>query len=64
MKEIRSEEIGVVNIRFCFKDYCDHITPLDDRSLSEIEINGFIVECKPKFLPTQQKVNCLNLHSF
>ena len=48
------------NIRFCFKDYWmffDHITPLDDRSLSEIlEINGFkVVECKPKFLPYTTK---------
>ena len=39
------------NIRFCFKDYWmffDHITPLDDRSLSEVlEHNGFeVVECK------------------
>ena len=48
------------NIRFCFKDYWmffDHITPLDDRSLSEVlEINGFkVVECKPKFLPYTTK---------
>lgn len=48
------------NIRFCFKDYWmffDHITPLDDRSLSEVlEINGFeVVECKPKFLPYSTK---------
>jgi len=48
------------NIRFCFRDYWmffDHITPLDDRSLSEIlEINGFkVVECKPKFLPYTTK---------
>lgn len=48
------------NIRFCFKDYWmffDHITPLNDRSLSEIlEINGFkVVECKQKFLPYTMK---------
>ncbi len=48
------------NIRFCFRDYWmffDHITPLDDRSLSEVlEINGFkVVECKPKFLPYTTK---------
>lgn len=48
------------NIRFCYNDYWmffDHITPLDDRSLSEIlEINGFkVVECKPRFLPYTTK---------
>lgn len=48
------------NIRFCFRDYWmffDHITPLDDRNLSEVlEINGFKVkECKPKFLPYTTK---------
>lgn len=48
------------NIRFCFKDYWmffDHITPLDDRSLSEVlEVNGFrVVECRPKFLPYTTK---------
>jgi len=48
------------NIRFCYDDYWmffDHITPLDDRSLSEIlEINGFkVVECKPRFLPYTTK---------
>lgn len=48
------------NVRFCYKDYWnffDHITPLDDRSLSEVlETNGFkIVECKPKFLPYSTK---------
>lgn len=48
------------NIRFCYKDYWnffDHITPLDDRSLSEVlETNGFkIVECRPKFLPYSTK---------
>lgn len=48
------------NIRFCFKDYWmffDHITPLDDRSLSEVlEIYGFkILECRPKFLPYTTK---------
>jgi len=37
--------------------FFDHITPLDDRSLSEVlEINGFkVVECKPKFLPYTTK---------
>ncbi len=44
------------NIRYCYKDYWmffDHITPLDDRSISEIlEINGFkVLECTPRFLP-------------
>jgi ubiquinone/menaquinone biosynthesis C-methylase UbiE len=48
------------NIRFCFRDYWmffDHITPLDDRSLSEVlETNGFkVIECKPKFLPYTTK---------
>lgn len=54
------------NIRYCFKDYWmffDHVTPLDDRSLSEaLEINGFkIEECKPKFLPYTLKSNLRNL---
>lgn len=44
------------NIRVCYKDYWnffDHITPLDDRSLSELlEINGFkVIESRPRFLP-------------
>lgn len=44
------------NIRYCYRDYWmffDHITPLDDRSLTEVlEINGFeVVECRPRFLP-------------
>lgn len=44
------------NIRYCAKDYWmffDHITPLDDRSLTEaLEINQFrVVECRPRFLP-------------
>lgn len=44
------------NIRYCYKDYWmffDHITPLDDRSLSEVlDVNGFkVVECKQRFLP-------------
>jgi len=48
------------NIRYCYKDYWmffDHITQLDDRSLSEVlEITGFeIVECKPRFLPYTTK---------
>ena len=48
------------NIRYCYKDYWmffDHITPLDDRSLSEVlEINGFkVIECRPKFLPYTTK---------
>lgn len=48
------------NIRFCFRDYWmffDHITPLDDRSLSEVlEINGFrVVTLIPKFLPYSTK---------
>jgi SAM-dependent methyltransferase len=48
------------NIRFCYKNYWnffDHITPLDDKSLSEaLEINGLkVIECKPKFLPYTTK---------
>lgn len=48
------------NFRYCHKDYWmffDHITELDDRSLSEaLEINNFkIIECRPKFLPYTTK---------
>lgn len=48
------------NIRYCYRDYWmffDHITPLDDRSLSEaLEINRLqVVECKPRFLPYTTK---------
>ncbi|MBF0483353.1 MAG: class I SAM-dependent methyltransferase [Candidatus Omnitrophica bacterium] len=48
------------NIRLCVKDYWsffDHITPLDDKSLSEIlEVTGFkIVETKLRFLPFTMK---------
>lgn len=48
------------NIRFCHKGYWnffDHITPLDDRSLSEVlETNGFkVIECRPRFLPYTTK---------
>jgi len=48
------------NIRYCSRDYWmffDHLTPLDDRSLSEaLEINGFhVAECRPKFLPFTTK---------
>jgi ubiquinone/menaquinone biosynthesis C-methylase UbiE len=48
------------NIRYCAKDYWmffDHITPLDDRSISEaLEISGFSVkECIPQFLPYSTK---------
>lgn len=48
------------NIRFCYKDYWnffDHITPLDDKSISEVlEINGFkVIESRPKFLPYTTK---------
>jgi len=48
------------NIRFCYRDYWnffDHLTPLDDRSLSEvIQINDFkIIESRPKFLPYTTK---------
>jgi len=44
------------NFRYCYKDYwmfSDHITAIDDRSLTEtLETNGFQVkEIKPKFLP-------------
>jgi SAM-dependent methyltransferase len=48
------------NIRFCARDYWmffDHVTPLDDRSLSEaLETNGFRVTCCiPRFLPYTTK---------
>lgn len=48
------------NIRFCAQDYWmffDHITPLDDRSLSEVlEVNGFNVTSKiVRFLPYTTK---------
>lgn len=49
------------NIRFCYKDYWnffDHISALDDRSLSEaLEINGGfkVIELYPKFLPYSTK---------
>lgn len=48
------------NIRYCYKDYWmffDHLTPLDDRSISEVlELNGFrVVVCKSKFLPYTTK---------
>jgi ubiquinone/menaquinone biosynthesis C-methylase UbiE len=48
------------NIRYCVKDFWmffDHITPLDDRSLTEaLEISGFSVkECIPQFLPYSTK---------
>lgn len=48
------------NIRYCYKDYWmffDHITPLDDRSISEVlEVTGFkVIECKPRFLPFTTK---------
>lgn len=37
--------------------FFDHITPLDDRSMSEaLEIAGFsVVECIPRFLPYSTK---------
>ena len=48
------------NIRFTAKDYWmffDHITPLDDRSLTEaLETNGFkVTECIVRFLPYTTK---------
>lgn len=48
------------NIRFCQRDYWmffDHITPLDDRSLTEVlELNGFEVrEVIVRFLPYTTK---------
>jgi ubiquinone/menaquinone biosynthesis C-methylase UbiE len=48
------------NIRYCAKDYWmffDHITPLDDRSITEaLEISGFSEkECIPRFLPYTTK---------
>jgi SAM-dependent methyltransferase len=48
------------NYRFCHKDYFmffDHVTPLDDRSLTEVlELNGFRTEeVKERFLPYTTK---------
>lgn len=48
------------NIRFCYREYWnffDHITALDDRSLSEaLETSGFkVIECRSKFLPYTTK---------
>jgi len=48
------------NIRYCGNNYWmffDHITPIDDRSLTEVlEINGFkVLECRPKLLPYTTK---------
>lgn len=48
------------NIRFCARDYWmffDHITPIDDRSLSEaLETNGFkVVKNIARFLPYTTK---------
>jgi SAM-dependent methyltransferase len=48
------------NIRFCARDYWmffDHITPLDDRSLTEaLAMTGFAVtECIERFLPYTTK---------
>ncbi|MBI2193882.1 MAG: methyltransferase domain-containing protein [Planctomycetes bacterium] len=48
------------NYRYCYRDYWmffDHVTALDDRSLSEVlEVNGFrVVECRPRFLPYTTK---------
>lgn len=48
------------NIRFCAKDYWmffDHITPIDDRALTEALVaTGFdVVKCVPRFLPYTTK---------
>ena len=48
------------NYRYCYRDYWmffDHITPLDDRSLSEIlEVSGFEIEVRrPRLLPYTTK---------
>jgi SAM-dependent methyltransferase len=48
------------NYRFCYRDYWmffDHLTPLDDRSLTEaLETNGFrVVHSIPRFLPYTTK---------
>lgn len=50
------------NIRFCARDYWmffDHITPIDDRSLTEVlELTGFeVIEMKERFLPYTTKGN-------
>jgi len=48
------------NIRYCMRDYWmffDHVTPLDDRGVSEaLGATGFeVTECKPRFLPFTTK---------
>jgi SAM-dependent methyltransferase len=48
------------NYRYCYRDYWmffDHVTPLDDRSLTEaLETNGFrVVRSIPRFLPYTTK---------
>lgn len=48
------------NIRYCYKDYWmfyDHITPLDDRSLTEVfTVHNFeVIECIPRLLPYTTK---------
>lgn len=48
------------NIRYCYRDYWmffDHITPLDDRSLTEVlENNGLrVTKMIPRFLPYTTK---------
>jgi ubiquinone/menaquinone biosynthesis C-methylase UbiE len=48
------------NVRYCGKDYWqffDHITPIDDRALSEaLEATGYRIEkCLPRFLPYTTK---------
>jgi len=48
------------NIRYCMRDYWmffDHVTPLDDRSMSEaLKATGFeVTECRPRFLPYTTK---------
>ncbi|MBD3280483.1 methyltransferase domain-containing protein [Candidatus Dojkabacteria bacterium] len=53
------------NIRYCYKEYWmffDHITPLDDRSLSEVlRVHNFHIEkCMPKFLPFSTKSSLPN----
>ena len=56
------------NMRYCFRDYWaffDHVTPLDDRSISEVlRATGFeVTECRARFLPFTTK-SCLRNFAF
>ena len=56
------------NIRYCLRDYWmffDHVTPLDDRSISEVlGATAFeVTECRSRFLPYTTK-SCLRNFAF